>query len=104
MKKQVRAGPRPTDCSVHCSVCALSKKVSVISRAVVEMTRDLEAKSAVAISRYSSLRRGLNFIVVERELLRARESDWDSFFLRGFENYELWQECCTNYWGRRNHG
>jgi hypothetical protein len=56
--------------------------VAPISRAVVEMTRDVEAKRAVAISRYQSLIGRLNIIVVERELLRARESDCDSFVAR----------------------
>jgi hypothetical protein len=56
--------------------------VSAISRAVMEMVRDVEAKRAVAISRYSSLIRGSNFIVVVRELLRAMESDWDSIVSR----------------------
>jgi hypothetical protein len=56
--------------------------VSAISRAVVEMTRDVEAKRAVKISRYSSMIRGLNVIVVERELLRAMDRDCDSFVAR----------------------
>jgi hypothetical protein len=53
--------------------------VFALSSSVVVMTMEVEVMRAVAISRYSSGRRGLNVIVVERELLRAMKSDCDSF-------------------------
>jgi hypothetical protein len=46
---------------------------------VVVTTTEVEVTRADASSRYSSGKRGLNVIVVERELLRAMESDCDSF-------------------------
>jgi hypothetical protein len=39
------------------------------------MTTEVEVTMADASSRYASAKRGLNIIVVERELLRAMESD-----------------------------
>jgi hypothetical protein len=43
------------------------------------MTAEVEVMMAVASSRYSSAKRGLNVIMVERGLLRAMASDCDSF-------------------------
>jgi hypothetical protein len=43
------------------------------------MTTEVEVTMAVASLRYSSAKRGLNVIVVERELLKAMASDCDFF-------------------------
>jgi hypothetical protein len=43
------------------------------------MTTEVESTMAVTSSKYSSAKRGVNVIVVERELLRAMASDCDSF-------------------------